>query len=427
MSQPDLIAWEELAGNLAASDLLPRLDSLRQENEALSRELLRCYEQLNLVFEITETLAQLRDPEIIRSRLLSRFGETIGASALFIFQDGNGTRLAWCASPDQPPPIDPAALQQMLQPDIEHLRRTQRARLTTAALGSHPAGGFHGMLVPLRQHPEGLAVVIALREPTQPPFDSGDVLASESVLGYGGLLLSNLRILEDLRQTALETVRALANAIDAKDNYTCGHSERVGWLARQIGAALDLPENVLDLLEWAGILHDVGKIGISEQILNKPGSLDPEELAEMKRHPVVSYEVLKPIARLNPVLGAVLHHHENWDGSGYPFGLRGEEIPVGARIIRIADTFDALTSTRAYRRGYSLERALQIMEAEAGRLIDPRITAIFVGLMRHCIRQPPADFRRLFSHLIASPDGSQPGGPAGLDVPCGHNTPPHSP
>jgi len=170
----------------------------------------------------------------------------------------------------------------------------------------------------------------------------------------------------------------------------------------------------------------VGKIGVPEQILNKPGSLDPAELAEMKRHPVVSYEVLKPIARLGPMLGAVLHHHENWDGSGYPLGLRGEEIPVGARIIRIADTFDALTSTRAYRRGYSLEQALQMMEAEAGRSIDPRITAIFAGLMRHCVREPPADLCRLFGHLIEPPDRTEADGQSRADVASGDGTPPHS-
>jgi len=220
-------------------------------------------------------------------------------------------------------------------------------------------------------------------------------------------VLANVLMVRRLQETAVETVRALANAIDAKDNYTCGHSERVGWLARLTGAALGLSQSELELLEWAGILHDVGKIGIAEAILNKPGRLTEAEFAEMKRHPRLSYDVLKPVAQLGPVLEGVLYHHENWDGSGYPEGLSGERIPLSARIIRVVDTFDALTSTRSYREGFGIAHAFDILREEAGRSTDPHVTHVFITTFQGYVRHQPEDFRRRFAHIAAPSPGEE--------------------
>lgn len=384
-----------------SAEWLQKLELLRQENEALGHELLRCYEQLNFVFEITEKIAKLQDPEIILRLLLQRFGKTIGAGALFLDQGGRclaipaGDRHGWSIC------LDPALIQRCLGREIEQARRHGHAVVPADApeLGQ-VLGGAHVLLVPLHQEPARSAVVIVLRECDQPAFDSGDMLASESVLAYGGQVLANVLMVRRLQQTAIETVRALANAIDAKDNYTCGHSERVGWLARQTGFELNLPDTELELLEWAGILHDVGKIGIPEAILNKPGRLTHEEFEQIRRHPHMSYEVLRPVARLGPVLSAVLYHHENWDGSGYPHRLRGEQIPLSARVIRIVDTFDALTSTRAYRRGFPIARALQILAEESGRSTDPHITPVFIRLLERFEVERPLEFVAHFAHIL---------------------------
>lgn len=381
------------------AELVEQRDQARRENEALGLELLRCYEQLNLVFDITENIATLHDPATIERALLRRFGEMLGAGAMFVDQGECCQPIEALEGVGQPVVVDAADLRTCLAHDIDLVRRTHRARVARAVDFPRQGGRCpHMLLAPLRQLDAETAVVIVLRQAGEPCFDSGDVLAAESVLGYGGHILANVVMVRHLQQTAVETVRALANAIDAKDNYTCGHSERVGWLARLTGTALGLPDPQMQVLEWAGILHDVGKIGISDRILKKPGRLSPREYEEMKRHPRCGYEVLKPVARLGPALDAVLCHHENWDGTGYPQGRRGEEIPLFARIIRVVDMFDALTSTRSYRQGYSMPQAIEMLEREAGRGTDPRVTTVFLDAFRQYVKMDRRDFERRFAH-----------------------------
>jgi HD-GYP domain-containing protein (c-di-GMP phosphodiesterase class II) len=153
------------------------------------------------------------------------------------------------------------------------------------------------------------------------------------------------------------------------------------------------------MLEWSGLLHDVGKLGIPEHILNKPGDLTAEEFEQIKRHPRLGYDVLRPISSLKPVLDAVLFHHEDYDGSGYPEGLSGERIPLLARILHVADIFDALTSTRSYRAGLGVDQALDLLAQKAGRITDPAVTAAFIDAFRHYMRTQPEEFALRFPHL----------------------------
>jgi len=255
------------------------------------------------------------------------------------------------------------------------------------------------LLGTLHRADAGPRVVIALRPASAAAFDSRDVIASEAVLGYGGHVLSNLLMMRQLEQVGFQTVRVLANAIDAKDPYTSGHSERVGALARMLGEALGVAHNVRQNLEWGGILHDVGKIGVPEAILNKPGRLTPEEYEVIKRHPVLSHAMLEPVPALKPILPGVLYHHENHDGSGYPEGRVGSDIPLAGRVIHVADMFDALTSTRSYRAKYPAAKAFQILREGAGRISDPLITDVFIKRMQEYMREQAPEFARLFPHL----------------------------
>ncbi len=376
---------------------------LRQENDALGRELLRCYEQLNLVFEITENIAALRDPELIQKLLLQRFGTMLGAQAVYLDHQGRCAAVDLPHGSGQSAPGQPEQVRKVLAHEIELVRRTERAWVPTCEPAAQAVlGDAHVMLAALRQFDAEAAVAVVLRDRSEPAFDSGDLLATESVLGYGGHILANVLMVRHLQQLAVGTVCALANAIDAKDEYTCGHSERVGFLARLTGAALELPEPQLQPLEWAGLLHDVGKIGISDQILKKPSRLTEAEFAEIRRHPRLSYEVLKPVTRLGPVLEAVLYHHENWDGSGYPEGLKGERIPLFARIIRVVDTFDALTSNRLYRKGFPMREALEILRSEIGHSIEQQVALTFIRALDEYCRDHPQEFRMRFPHVGAS-------------------------
>ncbi|MCG3125195.1 MAG: hypothetical protein CHACPFDD_00010 [Phycisphaerae bacterium] len=400
------------------SDALRRLDDLARENEALGRELLRCYEQLSLVFEITEHIADLRNSEEIERTLLERCATMLNSRALFL-ELNNELRpvvaeAGWCDSPESVP----ERISQLLDADLQAVRTSKHAATTTLPLVDPPLRGFveerggrvvgeaanaaQILLAPLHRFGAQTAVVIAVRRPSDPPFDSSDLLAAESVLGYGGQVLSNMLMLQNMQTMAFETVCALVRAIDQKDHYTSGHAERVGWLARMTGQALGLAEHDLEMLEWAGLLHDVGKIGISEEILNKPGRLTPEEFEIMKRHPLMSYEVLRPVASLAPILEGVKYHHENHDGSGYPDGLSGTAIPLFARIIHVVDIFDALTSTRSYRAGFTLEKAYAILREGAGTVTDPQVTHTFLEMIDRYRRENHVEFTRRFRIPTAS-------------------------
>ena len=150
-------------------------------------------------------------------------------------------------------------------------------------------------------------------------------------------------------------VRSLVSSLDAKDRYTRGHSERVALVARRLGKQLNLPEEELRQIYLSGLLHDIGKIGVDDQILRKPSNLTPEEFEQVKKHPMIGYEILVGLKNLQTVIPGVRHHHESWNGKGYPDGLKGEEIPLMARILAVADSYDAMGSDRPYRAGMPLE------------------------------------------------------------------------
>jgi HD-GYP domain-containing protein (c-di-GMP phosphodiesterase class II) len=195
---------------------------------------------------------------------------------------------------------------------------------------------------------------------------------SKQLLAYD---MENRRLYESLEQGYLETIVALANSIDSKDAYTRGHSQRVGDVAVEIGRELSLTERELKQLQYGGILHDIGKIGIVESILCKQSRLTDAEMTIMKEHPVIGDAIIGPVSFLGAVRTCVRSHHERWDGTGYPDKLKAEEIPLLARIVACADTFDACTSTRPYQKAMPLEQAMSILDNLTGKQLDPRVVA----------------------------------------------------
>lgn len=189
-----------------------------------------------------------------------------------------------------------------------------------------------------------------------------------------------------LRRTFLSAIDSLVRTLEARDPYTSGHSFRVRDYASRLAAALNMPERLSKKLRLAAKLHDIGKVGMPEGILNKTTPLTSEELGNMRDHPVIGERILSPIIRSRSVLRAIRNHHERWDGGGYPDNLAGDEIPLLARIIAVADCFDALTSFRAYRASLPVEPALSVLELEAGAHFDPALVPVFVDMIR---RKPP--------------------------------------
>lgn len=216
--------------------------------------------------------------------------------------------------------------------------------------------------------------------------------------------------LSQLEEVSLGTIRALADALDAKCDYTSGHSLRVSQYALLIGKNMGLTPEELRDLELGGILHDIGKIGVPESILWKPAKLSPEETAIMAEHPVKSAQIIGDLPSLQKAKRFVMHHHEFMDGSGYPDKLVGDAIPLGARIILVADAYDAMTSDRPYRNAIGHQRAIQELKKCAGRQFDPKIVDVLVGVLGEGVEPNPHELPP--SHLgvqLASIDPKQTG------------------
>jgi putative two-component system response regulator len=184
----------------------------------------------------------------------------------------------------------------------------------------------------------------------------------------------------DTRQAHLQTVILLANIIEARDEYTRGHVERVQEYAQELGQALGWSPEDLAILEYGALLHDVGKVSIPEAILNKPDHLTPEEISVMKQHTITGVKIIDGIAHLHAARAYILYHHEKWDGTGYPEGLKGEAIPREGRLLALADVFDALTSDRSYHTGMTVGQGLDFIRRESGKHFDPKMALVFIKL-----------------------------------------------
>jgi len=190
------------------------------------------------------------------------------------------------------------------------------------------------------------------------------------------------RLYEDLRSTYMRTIKVLAQAIDARDHYTHSHSENVAKYSTIIASQMGLSTKEIEILQQACELHDLGKIGVEDRILSKPGPLTEEEWLQIRKHPLIGAQILEPLTFLNDVIDLVRQHHEHYDGSGYPEGRRGEDILLGARIIHLADAYEAMRSARSYRESpLTKEAAVEEIKKHSGTQFDPRVVQAFLNVL----------------------------------------------
>ncbi|HSA21935.1 MAG TPA: HD domain-containing protein, partial [Myxococcota bacterium] len=213
-------------------------------------------------------------------------------------------------------------------------------------------------------------------------FDREDLGLMQTLSDRVAVALDNARLFAGVQRTLLETSAALAESIEVRDAYTGGHTRRVVEYSLAIGRRLGLPEDELEQLRLAAILHDIGKIGVDDRVLRKPGALEGEEVGQMRRHPQLGVEILNHVRDLAGALPGIRSHHERYDGRGYPDELGGQDIPRVARIIAVADTFDAMTSDRPYRRGLPWATAMAEIRRCAGSQFDPLVARACLAAIR---------------------------------------------
>ena len=209
---------------------------------------------------------------------------------------------------------------------------------------------------------------------------SVDIKLLSATAAQLAIFLENALLYEDLNATFLGTLEALTASIDAKDRYTCGHSKRVALLTSQLAPAAGLEEDQVDRFRIAGLVHDIGKIGVPEYVLLKKGDLSNDEFQAIRKHPEIGARILRDIPQMEDVIGGVLHHHERFDGGGYPHAAVGDDIPLVARMIALADTFDAMSSSRTYRDAMTRKIVLEEMKRGVGTQFDPTLSALFFEL-----------------------------------------------
>ncbi len=227
-----------------------------------------------------------------------------------------------------------------------------------------------------------LAGIISFGFKTKPNYSEEDLSQARQLADQVGVALSNARLIEELSNFNWGTLRALARAIDAKSPWTAGHSERVTKFGSEIGKEMGLSEEEMDILQRGGLLHDIGKLGIPNKILDKPGKLTSKDIQILRRHPHLGARILEPISAYTDIMLIVLQHHENFDGTGYPDGLAGEEISLYSRIFAVADRYEALTASRPYRKAINPREAVKIVRENSGTQFDPTVVDAFFRVLK---------------------------------------------
>ncbi len=389
------------SGLALLSEFAEAVDCLRGERDGMAEELLGVYEQLGVIFEVTSRLPTVRSEPDVLDLFTDALQHSFQHDEVFFLPPSTQRWGARATDSDR----SGATSSNQSGDGMEHWLDVQIDRLQVhrhAVVETPPEGTgllnfreilfgpiFAGMNSSNESH-ESFVGAVSIARRKGHPFRASDMLIVESLSIFCGDVIRNHRLVCELGETSVAMVQALVNAVDQKDPYTSGHSLRVGYYSTLLGKKLGLSEVDLQMLQWSALLHDVGKIGIRDEVLKKQGRLTEEEFDHIKEHSVRSHQVVREVPQLTAALDGLLHHHEHFDGGGYPSGLVGEDIPLQARIVQIADVFDALTSTRSYRAAHDWCEALEIMRRESGTTLDPTLRLAFDELIRSAVELEPA-------------------------------------
>jgi putative nucleotidyltransferase with HDIG domain len=371
-----------------------KLNGLEREVDTLSGQLANTYEELSLIYQISSGMKVNRGAadffrqachDVLEVLNVKGMGVVLGDSIV------NRPEPAIYGAMDDVPPDVVERLHDQLMVTL----RDRKSSLLVHDLAASKEFAFlapHArqmIAVPMQRQEEVLGGWFAL-DKADGEFDSVDSKLLNSIANESAIYLENARLFDDVHGLMMGLLHSLTSAVDAKDAYTCGHSERVALVSRHLATQAGLSDRDVEQVYMGGLLHDVGKIGVPEAVLQKCGRLTPEEFEQIKRHPAIGAKILQDVKQIREIIPGVLHHHERYDGKGYPAGLAGNNIPLMGRIICLADCFDAMTSSRTYRKALPLEIALCEIRRCAGTQFDPALAEVF-------LRTSPDGFRELLS------------------------------
>ncbi|MBI4556483.1 MAG: response regulator [Candidatus Hydrogenedentes bacterium] len=373
------------------------------ERHRLSNEVARLRE-ITQLFNISEAIARIHDEERLVNFVLRAALERVGAergSLMLTTPDGQGLEIAasvgvpedaaktvvkvgtgisgWVAQNIKPLLVEDI---QKIPEVAEISRRLERdPSFISVPLERKPSSQEHELRA-VGEQPRVLAVLNVSRKKEGGQFTEGDLKTLSIVANHAAVAIENVRLINDLEQAHLATLQSMALLLEAKDPYTHGHSQRVRDYSVIAARRLGMSDRDIETLRLGAALHDIGKIGVKDAVLNKEGPLTPEEWEMIKRHPVIGYDVLVPVQFLTPEhLALVRSHHERVDGKGYPDGLQGDQLSPLVRVIAVADAYDAMSSGRAYRKVMPNERIVGELKRCSGSQFDPKVAQTFVALV----------------------------------------------
>ncbi len=361
-----------------------RLTSDSLAMESVGKQLGESYEEISLLYTIIQSMTVVEKPDRFVSIAREELLETLPYAWIGLLFADNTQKLKKLAGRF----IFAGELTDSEKTLKEGLRRLLRKTKPDAPIvfdaASDPAHAVYGqtaMIHPVSSDEEVIGLLIAGdKQGEDTAASSVDMKLLGATASHTAIFLENAALYDDLNAMFMGTLEALTSSIDAKDRYTCGHSQRVAHLTQQLAEAIGLNEHAVSRVHIGGLVHDIGKIGVPERVLCKPGKLNDEEYEWIHRHPGIGYRILKDIPQLEDILPGVLHHHERFDGAGYPSKLGGDDIPLTARLITLADSFDAMSSTRTYRARLAREDVLAEIDHCTGAQFDPGLAPIFVRL-----------------------------------------------
>lgn len=363
---------------------LSDVERSEEEIESVSQNLASTYEEISLIYRLTHNLRISRSDNELGRLALKWLADVVPAQALALHmlpreqEDDTlpaGSRRESSVILHGDSPIDEQSFVETL--DLLDLCSTsQPVVLNESQVGQTdwPLGEIRQLVaVPLSEGDKLLGHLAAINHVDDCEFGTVEASLLNSVAAILSIHSSNIELYRQQRELLEGIIRALISSIDAKDPYTCGHSDRVARISVRLAEQLDCDTSLVEAIYLSGLLHDIGKIGIDDAVLRKPGKLTDEEYEHIKTHVSVGHKILRDLRKLDEVLPVVLHHHESWDGAGYPGRLGGDDIPFSARIVAVADAYDAMASNRPYRQGMPQEKIEAIFRSGAGQQWDPEI------------------------------------------------------
>jgi putative nucleotidyltransferase with HDIG domain len=381
-------------------DLELAVSITRQAGVALHKAILyqdsvRHTQELSALYDFSLTTGSVLDTNTLLQYLYDQIHELICPDATNIYTYDDETKnieVTMAYYKNEPAterigkhyPIDSLALLQELVSNRKPILNPKNSSPAEENIPEQSRANSKSWLgIPLSKGEQILGALVVESE-QKDAFSDEDQRFLESIAAQVSIALDNARLYEELEDAYVQTVVALANAVDVRDAYTHDHSQRIAILTNETGLALGMNDKELEILRWGSLLHDIGKIGIPDHILLKPAALTAEEYEIIKQHPALGASIVSPVKKLKDVAPVIRAHQEHYDGKGYPENLKGEEIPLAARVLSVIDSYVAMTDDRVYRKAHTHEYAMEEIKSLAGAQFDPNVVDVFVKVMeRH--------------------------------------------